>query len=292
VPADDVAFAGAAAQARLLRDRAISAPELLDLHLGRIARLDPVLNAFRTVCADAARAEAQAAQRLLDAGEQAPLLGVPIAIKDNVDMAGELTCHGTGAVTTPAAADSEVVRRLRASGAVLIGRTHLPELAMWARGRAGYLAGIRQGGRAPRRARPARAPHVADDRDGAPGVRRPAAAGPAPRRGCCAARQRDLRRTRRGAHAAGRPAARAPRALERKGRAADFQRQRALHRLHVAVEPRRQSGASGAGGPRRSRAAARGSARGPPNGEGRLLSVGAQLEAAHLSGDQRPPTRW
>jgi Asp-tRNA(Asn)/Glu-tRNA(Gln) amidotransferase A subunit family amidase len=72
------------------------------------------------------------AQRRLDAGESAPLLGVPVAVKDNVDVAGELTRHGTGAVTTPAQRDSDAVRRPRASGAVIVGKTHLPELAPWA----------------------------------------------------------------------------------------------------------------------------------------------------------------
>jgi Asp-tRNA(Asn)/Glu-tRNA(Gln) amidotransferase A subunit family amidase len=58
----------------------------------------------------------------LDAGDRAPLLGVPIATKDTVDIAGELTTHGTGAVTRPAGADAEVVRRLRRAGVVIIGQ--------------------------------------------------------------------------------------------------------------------------------------------------------------------------
>jgi amidase len=83
------------------------------------------------VLADQARADADEAQRRLDEGEAAPLLGVPLVVKDNVDIAGELTCHGTGAVTRRAERDSEIVRRLRAAGAVIVGKTHLPELAMW-----------------------------------------------------------------------------------------------------------------------------------------------------------------
>jgi amidase len=120
-----------ASQAALLRDRGVTTAELLDACLERIARLEPKLNAFRVVLAESARAEAADAQRRIDAGEAAPLLGVPVAVKDNVDVAGELTCHGTGAITRPADRDSEVVRRLRAAGAVIVGKTHMPELAMW-----------------------------------------------------------------------------------------------------------------------------------------------------------------
>jgi amidase len=128
---DTATLPSLAAQADLVRERGASAAELLDASLTRIERLDPKLNAFRVVLADGARAEADEAQRRLDAGETAPLLGVPVAVKDNVDVAGELTCHGTGAVTRRAERDSEVVRRLRAAGAVIVGKTHLPELAMW-----------------------------------------------------------------------------------------------------------------------------------------------------------------
>ena len=125
----EVEFAGAAEQARLLRAGAISAPELLERHLDRIERLDRALNAFRTVLAASARAEARAAQARLDAGDEAPLLGVPVAVKDNLDVAGEQSLHGSAAVTRVAAADCEAVRRLRAAGAVIIGKTHLCELA-------------------------------------------------------------------------------------------------------------------------------------------------------------------
>ena len=82
-----------------------SAPrELVELCLERIERLDPRLNAFRVV-----RGERRAAprprprRRAWTRGERAPLLGVPIAVKDNMDVAGELTTHGTGVVGEPAA---------------------------------------------------------------------------------------------------------------------------------------------------------------------------------------------
>ncbi|MBV8348945.1 MAG: amidase [Mycolicibacterium sp.] len=127
----DIAFSGAAQQARLLAGGEITAPALLELYLERIRRLDPQLNAYRVVFTDSARTEAAAAQQRLDAGERLPLLGVPIAIKDDVDVAGEVTTEGTGAYGPPKQRDAEVVRRLRAAGAVIVGKTNLPELAIW-----------------------------------------------------------------------------------------------------------------------------------------------------------------
>ena len=127
----DLAFAGAAEQARMLAEGTITAPALLEVYLDRIVRLDPKLRSYRVVLADTARPEALAAQRRLDAGERLPLLGVPVAIKDDVDVAGELTPYGSGAVSTPASRDAEVVARLRAAGAVIIGKTAVPEMMIF-----------------------------------------------------------------------------------------------------------------------------------------------------------------
>jgi amidase len=131
VDPQDLAFAGIARQAQLLRDGEVSSRELVDLCLERIDRIDPRLNSFRIVFHDRARAEAEQAQARLRAGDQRPLLGVPVAVKDNVDMAGEVTTHGSRAFDKPAASDSEVVRRLRGAGAVIVGRTQMPELAIF-----------------------------------------------------------------------------------------------------------------------------------------------------------------
>jgi len=127
----DVAFAGAAQQARLLADGTITAPALLEVYLDRIARLDPQLRSYRVVLADSAREQAAAAQARLDAGDRLPLLGVPIAIKDDVDVAGELTTYGSAAHGPARTADAEVVRRLRAAGAVIVGKTNVPEMTLW-----------------------------------------------------------------------------------------------------------------------------------------------------------------
>jgi amidase len=128
---DELPYAGVARQAELLRSGEITATELMQLHLDRIDRLDGELNAFRVVRAERALEEARAAHERLRAGDEVPLLGVPVAVKDNMDVAGELTTHGTGLVTEPATTDCEAVRRLRAAGAVIVGKTNMPELALW-----------------------------------------------------------------------------------------------------------------------------------------------------------------
>jgi amidase len=127
---DELAFAGVARQAELVRNGDVASRELVELYLERIERIDPGLNAFRTVMAERALVDAQQADGRRGAGDDRPLLGVPIAVKDVEDVIGEITCWGTDAETTPAAQDSELVRRLRAAGAVVIGKTNCPELAI------------------------------------------------------------------------------------------------------------------------------------------------------------------
>ena len=83
------------------------------------------------VLAERAIEEAERADQRRASGEAAPLLGVPIAVKDNVDVAGEVTTHGTTAYGGAAIDDAHVVRRLREAGAVIVGKTNLPELAIW-----------------------------------------------------------------------------------------------------------------------------------------------------------------
>lgn len=137
---EELAFAGAAEQARLVRDGEIKAVELVELSLKRIDRLEPKLNAFRVVLGERALEDARAVDRSFRSrkkeglaerlAREKPLFGVPIALKDSVDLEGEKTMFGTDAFSTPATADSDMVAMLRAAGAVLIGKTHLPELAI------------------------------------------------------------------------------------------------------------------------------------------------------------------
>ncbi|AGB25031.1 amidase, Asp-tRNAAsn/Glu-tRNAGln amidotransferase A subunit [Mycobacterium sp. JS623] len=127
----ELVFAGAAAQARMLADGVITAPALLDAYLERIGRVDPELRSYRVVLADSARQEAAAAQARLDAGQRLPLLGVPFAIKDDVDVAGELTTYGSAAHGPACTQDAEAVRRLRDAGAIILGKTAVPEMMLW-----------------------------------------------------------------------------------------------------------------------------------------------------------------
>ncbi|HEX7323517.1 MAG TPA: amidase family protein [Mycobacterium sp.] len=128
---EELAFAGAARQAQLVRDRLVSPRELVELYLERIALLDPIVNAFRVVLADRAMAEAAQVEQRLAAGEYLPLAGVPIAVKDDTDVAGVSTMCGTAIDMGPASSDSAAVRRLREAGAVIIGKTHESEFGAY-----------------------------------------------------------------------------------------------------------------------------------------------------------------
>jgi amidase len=129
--ATDLCFAGAAEQARLVAAGEVSARELVEASLDRIWRLDPVLNTFRVVFSERALTEADQADARRGAGDRRPLLGVPVAIKDDADVAGEVTAWGSLAHGGPQERDSDVVRALREAGAVVIGKTHVPELTIW-----------------------------------------------------------------------------------------------------------------------------------------------------------------
>ncbi|MDX6640248.1 MAG: amidase, partial [Solirubrobacteraceae bacterium] len=129
--APDLVFAGIARQAQLIRDGEVSPRELVQAVLDRIAQLDPQLNAFRIVLAERALAEAAQAEGRRGAGGDRPLLGVPIAIKDDVDVAGEVTAMGIAGHGPAKEHDAEVVRRLRAAGAVILGKTAVPEMCIW-----------------------------------------------------------------------------------------------------------------------------------------------------------------
>ena len=127
----DLAYAGIARQAALIAGGEISSRELVELYLARIALHDRKLNAFSVVLAERALLEADQADARRGAGGERPLLGVPIAIKDDTDVAGELTSFGTRSAERPAVADQEVVSRLRSSGAIVIGKTNVPEMTLW-----------------------------------------------------------------------------------------------------------------------------------------------------------------
>ncbi|MHA3020822.1 amidase [Mycobacterium sp. BMJ-28] len=114
-----------------LASGATTSEQLVRQSLDAIEASQPTLNAFRVVLTDSALAEAAAADRKRAAGQQLPLLGVPIAVKDDVDVAGVPTRFGTRGQVPAATADAEVVRRLRAAGAVIVGKTNTCELGQW-----------------------------------------------------------------------------------------------------------------------------------------------------------------
>jgi len=124
----DLAYAGIAKQAELIAAGEVSSRELVELCLQRIERYDGDLNAFRVVFAERALLEADQADARRGAGSERPLLGVPIAVKDEQEVAGEVTTCGTNAYGEPAREDAEIVRRVRAAGAIVIGKTQMPEL--------------------------------------------------------------------------------------------------------------------------------------------------------------------
>jgi len=114
-----------------VRDGRLSPRAVVDECLAHIASVDPAIGAFQVVDVEGARRAADALAARADRGTL-PLAGVPVAIKDNVAVAGLPTRHGSAATSTaPAAQDDELVRRLRAAGAIVVGKTRLPELAIW-----------------------------------------------------------------------------------------------------------------------------------------------------------------
>ncbi|MDP5181031.1 amidase [Blastococcus sp. BMG 814] len=128
---DDLCTRPATELAALVRDREVSARELLEAHLRRIERLDPQVNAVVTVDAEGARAAADAADAAQAAGRPlGPLHGLPVAHKDTHATGGMRTTWGSPlhADTVPAA-DELVVARLVGAGAVRVGKTNVPEFA-------------------------------------------------------------------------------------------------------------------------------------------------------------------
>lgn len=118
---------GPAALAEAIAAGTIGSTEATTDVLDRIEASQAGLNAFRVVRRERALAEAQEADRRIAAGERLPLLGVPIAIKDDTDIAGETTAFGVGGDFLPKTEDAEPVRRLRAAGAVIVGKTNTCE---------------------------------------------------------------------------------------------------------------------------------------------------------------------
>ena len=126
----DVAFAGAAEQAHLIRGGEVSAREVVQATLDRIARVDPKLNSYNAVFADDALATAAAIDERSDRDDHRPLLGVPVAVKDDTHVAGSPTHWGASGNDEVQITDAHIVTRLRAAGAIIIGKTTCSELTI------------------------------------------------------------------------------------------------------------------------------------------------------------------
>src|SRR5919204_3908815 len=127
--ATDVCFLSAGQLAGQIAARQLSSSEVTQAYLARIERLDPHLRAFITVNAEQALAEARAADDV-GAGDLGPLHGVPLAIKDNIATRGLRTTAGSRILADRIPdADAPVVQRLRAAGAIVLGKTNMHEFA-------------------------------------------------------------------------------------------------------------------------------------------------------------------
>jgi amidase len=127
----DLLFTTAQELAISIRRGQLSAAEILEAHLTQIARYNPQLNAIVTLDEERARARAQEADRALARGEVwGPLHGVPITIKDALETAGIRTTAGFPPLADYVPAqDAPVVARLRAAGAIVLGKTNVPVLS-------------------------------------------------------------------------------------------------------------------------------------------------------------------
>ncbi|MEU9634938.1 amidase [Streptomyces tendae] len=125
----DLTYASATELVALVKDGALSPRELTDHTMERIAAVDPALNSVVALDPERARAEADALTERLARGEDpGPLAGLPVLVKDLEDAAGYPTSRGTSGFrdAPPAARDSVHVARLRAAGALIIGKTNTP----------------------------------------------------------------------------------------------------------------------------------------------------------------------
>lgn len=126
---DELTLLSASEQGRLIRDRKLSPVELVQSCIARITRWDPLLRAYITVCADAALDEARAAEREIAAGRwRGPLHGLPFGVKDQLNTKGILTTLGSRVLADNVPDhDATVIERLKAAGAILIGKENLHE---------------------------------------------------------------------------------------------------------------------------------------------------------------------
>ena len=129
---DDLLFSSATSIARSIQSKEMSAVEIAEAHLRRIDEVNPKLNAVVQLASERAMDEARAADAALARGESlGPLHGVPITIKDSHDTEGIVSTGGTlGRKNFVPEADATAVARMRAAGAIVLGKTNTPELTL------------------------------------------------------------------------------------------------------------------------------------------------------------------
>ena len=128
----DLLFMPAVKAAALIRARKLSPVEYVDAVLKAIERANPRLNCFREVMADMARRDARTAERAVtDGASLGPLHGVPVSVKDLIDVAGVHTRHGSAIFEdNVATSDDVLVQRLRAAGAIVFAKSTTPEFGV------------------------------------------------------------------------------------------------------------------------------------------------------------------
>jgi len=129
---DDVVYLSAKRLAGLIRQKQVSATDAVQAYIARISQVNPKINAVVQMCFERALAEAREQDALMAQGRpKGPLHGVPMTIKDSIDTEGVISTGGTlGRINYVPAKDATVVARLRAAGAILLGKTNTPEYTL------------------------------------------------------------------------------------------------------------------------------------------------------------------
>src|SRR5215831_6764265 len=129
---DEIIYTSATSLARAIREKRVSSSEVVEAFIHRIEAVNPQLNAVVQLTADTALTQARQADVALARGEiKGPLHGVPITIKDSFDTEGIISTGGTkGRASYVPQQDATAVARMRAAGAILLGKTNLPELSL------------------------------------------------------------------------------------------------------------------------------------------------------------------
>ena len=131
-PHDELIYASTVQQAQMIRDKEVSAVELVTAMYERIDEVNPQINAVVLTCKERALAEAKKADAMLAKGQtMGALHGVPMTIKDSLETQGVVSTGGTmGRKNFIPGRDATVVARLRAEGAILLGKTNTPEFTL------------------------------------------------------------------------------------------------------------------------------------------------------------------